>query len=202
MVESAARRPATYEDVLRAPPDKIAEVIDGDFYLSPRPAFEHAASATFLISDLNGFNRKGGGPKGPGGWWILFEPELHLGAAGAPDILVPDVAGFRRERVPALPKGPFTVLPPDFVCEVLSPSTASRDRVGKMRIYAREGVGHLWLVDPTARTVESYRLQEGRWLLLQSVAGNRTARLEPFDALEMDLERWWGETPDPPELER
>ena len=178
----------------------IAEVIDGDLHLSPRPAFEHAASATFLISDLNGFNRKPGGPSGPGGWWILFEPELHLGAG--PDILVPDVAGFRRDRVPVLPRGPFSALPPDFICEVLSPRTASRDRVAKMRIYARERVGHLWLVDPAERTVEVYRLQADRWLLLQTVAGNQPARLEPFDALEVDLERWWGETPDPPELEK
>lgn len=202
MAESTARRLATYEDVLRAPENLIAEVIDGDLYLSPRPAIQHSAATTVLSSDLAGFHRKSGGPGGPGGWWILFEPELHLGPAEHPDILVPDVAGFRREHLPTLPQAACFTLAPDFVCEVLSPRTASRDRVAKMRIYAREGVGHLWLVDPIERTVECYRLQGGHWLLLQTVAGNRTARLEPFEAVEVDLERWWGETPDPIDLEK
>lgn len=190
----SGRKIATYEDVLRAPEHQVAEVLDGELFLSPRPRGEHAAAATAVTAALfQGFARKSGGPGGPGGWWILFEPELHLGA----DVLVPDIAGWRRERLPAGPQGAFFTVPPDFVAEVLSPATAARDRSVKMRIYARAGVRHLWLIDPDARFVEVFRLEHGRWVRVDVATGNTLARLEPFEAAELELQRWWAETPAP-----
>jgi Uma2 family endonuclease len=189
------KREATYEDVLRAPPDRIAEVLAGELVLTPRPTLEHSGIATCLNGDLDPFNRKPGGPRGPGGWWILVEPELHLQR----DIVVPDVCGWRRERMRQAPRGPYAELPPDWVCEVLSPRTAGRDRMVKMAIYSREQVGHVWLVDPASRTVEVFRLQGEKWILAQTAVGSASARLEPFGDVELDLFRWWGETPDPPQ---
>lgn len=141
------------------------------------------------------FHRRAGGPGGPGGWWIYFEPEVHLAA----DVIVPDAAGWLRERMTEAWPGPYATLPPDWICEVISPSSASRDRVAKMRIYACEKVPWVWLVDPLARTVEVYRLEAERWVQIRTVFGSVPARPEPFEAVELDLSRWWGETPDPPQ---
>ena len=131
--------------------------------------------------------RRPGGPGGPGGWWILYEPELHLGA----DVLVPDLAGWRHERMPAIPNAPYVELAPDWVCEVLSPTTGRIDRIRKMPIYAREQVAHLWLVDPGLRTLEIYRLEAQRWVVVATHGGDEVVRAEPFDAVEIDLGRWW-----------
>jgi Uma2 family endonuclease len=128
--------------------------------------------------------REGGGP---GGWWILFEPELHLG----PDILVPDLAGWRRERLPVLRNVPYFELAPDWVCEVLSTTTARIDRVRKKPLYARERVSHLWLVDPVVRTLEVYRLDGGQWVDAGAYGGTESVRAEPFAAIEMDMGQWW-----------
>ena len=148
---------------------------------SPRPAPRHADAGSGLGGVLrNPFDR---GRGGPGGWRILFEPELHLRA----DVLVPDLAGWRRERLPSLPSEAYFSLPPDWVCEVLSPSTASVDRVKKLAIYAREQVAHAWLVDPIARTLEVLRLEQGRWSIVSSFADFAVVRAEPFDAIELDL---------------
>ncbi|MHB8877588.1 MAG: Uma2 family endonuclease, partial [Myxococcaceae bacterium] len=129
------------------------------------------------------------GSGGPGGWWILDEPELHL----AKDILVPDLAGWSRARLPRppAPSEPFLTLAPDWICEVLSPSTASLDRVMKKHVYAREGVSHLWFIDPLARTLEVLRLTEGRWVEVDSYAGDARVRAEPFEAVELDLSLLW-----------
>ena len=129
------------------------------------------------------------GLNGPGGWWILDEPELHLGE----DILVPDLAGWRRERLPTIPDQAAFTLAPDWVCEVLSPSTGMRDRAYKMPIYAREGVEHVWLVDPHLRTLEVFRRQELGWLLLAVYAEDAVVRAEPFEAVDLDLLTLWGE---------
>ncbi len=137
------------------------------------------------------FDRPPGGPGGPGGWWILFEPELHFGN----DVLVPDLAGWRRERMSRLPSTVAFELAPDWVCEVISPSTAPLDRGKKMDAYGRAGVGFLWLVDPLARTLEVFRLENGRWTRLAAHTGAACVRAEPFDALELDLGRWWLEEP-------
>ena len=180
--------PATYQDVLDAPPHKVAEVLDGELYLGPRPASPHARSSSLIGVDVGGpFDRKPGGSSGPGGWWILDEPELHLG----PHVVVPDLAGWRRERMPVFPAVASFDLPPDWVCEVLSPSTCRIDRVLKTRIYAEHGVPWLWLVDPLAQSLEVLELRDGYWSFVQAFAGNETVRAKPFDAVELEMERWW-----------
>lgn len=180
------RRPATYEDLLAAPDHLVAEILDGELHATPRPTLPHAIASSRLGGDLIGPFDRGRG--GPGGWWILDEPELHLGA----DIIVPDVAGWRRTRLQEIPREPYLTLAPDWVCETLSPSTESLDRGKKLRAYAREEVGHLWLVNPTSETLEVYRLERGHWLLLETHAGDVAVRIEPFDAIDLELWRLWG----------
>ena len=133
------------------------------------------------------FDRGVGDPPGPGGWWVLLEPELHLGD----DVVVPDWAGWKRERLPVLPDTAAFTNAPDWVCEVISPSTGRIDRSRKMWIYARAGVSHLWLVDPLLETLETYHLETGRWVVLGTYAGHDTVRAEPFDAVEIALAHWW-----------
>jgi Uma2 family endonuclease len=181
-----ARRPARYEDLFALPENLVGEILGGELYTHPRPAPRHARAYSALGGNLGGaFDW---GSSGPGGWWILDEPELHLGA----DILVPDLAGWRRERLPALPETAWFELAPDWVCEILSPSTARTDRAIKMPLYAREGVPYLWLVDPDARTLEVYHLQEkGRWLLLTTLQENDIVAQPPFAAVGFALDRLW-----------
>ncbi|MGH7819713.1 MAG: Uma2 family endonuclease [Candidatus Binatia bacterium] len=183
-----AKRAATYEDLCKVPEHLVAEIIDGELITSPRPASPHALAASGIGSDLwTRFNRPPGDPESPGGWWILHEPELHLG----PDVIVPDLAGWRRERMPSLPNVAAFTLAPDWACEVVSPSTGWIDRGRKMRIYAREGVRHLWMVDPIARTVEVYRLEGDRWIVAATHGGAGPMRAEPFAEVELDVSRWW-----------
>lgn len=185
---STPRRRATYEDLMKVPEHMVAEIIDGELVVSPRPASPHAHASSVLGGELNGaFHRPPGDPKGPGGWWILDEPELHLG----PDVIVPDLAGWRRERLPVLPNTAAFTLPPDWVCEVASPTTAVIDRSRKMRIYARERVPHLWIVEPLARTLEVYQLEGERWIVASMHGGSEPARVAPFEAIDLDLGRWW-----------
>ena len=171
---------------MTVPDHLVAEILDGQLYTTPRPALPHALTTSRLGSDLGGAFDRGRG--GPGGWWILDEPELHLGQ----DIVVPDLAAWRRDRLPEVPRAPHLTLAPDWACEVLSASTESLDRGKKLRIYAREGVGHLWLINPDTETVEVFRRDEARWLLLDTYVGDMAARLEPFDAIELELWRLWG----------
>ena len=185
---STARRRATYDDLVNVPDTKVAEIIDGELIVSPRPAIPHAHAGSVMGADLIGaFHRPPGDPKGPGGWWLLNEPELHFGS----DVIVPDQAGWRRERIPQLPNVAALTVAPDWVCEVLSPSTGRIDRSRKMRIYAREGVGHLGLVEPLLRTIEVYRLEHERWIVVSVHGGAEAARLEPFEAIELEVGRWW-----------
>jgi Uma2 family endonuclease len=182
-----AQRQATYTDLLKVPDIRVAEILDGELFTFPRPASPHAQASSVLRGTLDPFARRIGGPGGPGGWWILFEPELHFGA----DILVPDLAGWRRERMPVLANVAYFELAPDWVCEVISPSTARVDRVRKVPAYAREGVSHLWLVDPLQQTLEVFRLEGRHWVLVSTHGGAETVRAEPFEALELDMDRWW-----------
>jgi len=184
---SAPKRRATYEDLMQVPDHKVAEIVDGELFVSPRPASPHAFAASALGQDLGPYSRQPEAPGFPGGWWILFEPELHFAA----DVLVPDLAGWRHARMPRVPNVPAFTLAPDWVCEVISPSTGRLDRSRKMGVYARERVGHLWIVDPLARTVEIYRLDAARWLVAGAYGGSETMRAEPFDTLAIDLGRWW-----------
>jgi Uma2 family endonuclease len=188
---SASKRRATYEDLMQVPDHLVAEIIDGELIASPRPASPHAWTSSALGVDLGPFNRRPGSPAGPGGWWILNEPELHFGE----DVLVPDLAAWRHERMPAIPNAAFFTLAPDWICEVVSPSTGRIDRSRKMTVYAREGIPHLWFVDPLANTLETYRLAEGRWMVASTHGGNETVHAEPFEAIALDLQRWWLEMP-------
>jgi Uma2 family endonuclease len=183
--EREAMKRATYEDVLNAPEHKVAEILDGELFLSPRPALRHAFAALTLAGVLN--EPFGRGRGGPGGWRLLFEPELHLGQ----HVVVPDLAGWRRERLPAVPEAPWLSLAPDWVCEVLSPSTARIDRGRKLRIYAEAGVGHLWFLDPIEQTLEVLRLREGAWTIVDVHTGAAAVRAEPFDAVELELGELW-----------
>jgi Uma2 family endonuclease len=182
-----ARKRAAYEDVLAAPAHLVAEVLDGTLYTSPRPATPHALAQSALGEELGPpFKR---GKHGPGGWMILFEPELHLGAE--PDIVVPDLGGWRRERLGEVPNAPYLTLAPDWACEVVSPSTEDIDRAEKLPIYAREHVGHVWLVDPLVKTLEFFRLDGTSYRMIRTWRGNASVRAEPFDAIELDLGILW-----------
>ena len=190
MVQSAAHRHhptrrATYQDVLDAPAHQVAEVLDGTLYTHPRPAPPHAVATSRLGGELTGPFDRGRG--GPGGWWIIDEPELHLGE----DILVPDLAGWRRERMPELPDTPYFALAPDWACEVLSNSTRRVDLHEKRPVYAREGVGHLWLVDPADRTLEVFELHDGQWLLIANAKDDESVSVRPFDAITFNLGDLW-----------
>lgn len=187
MGDPAPRR-ATYQDVLDAPRNKVAEIIHGALRLSPRPAKAHTAAATTLGEELGPPFRRGRG--GPGGWIILDEPELHLG----PDILVPDLAGWRRERLPYLTdEEPFFTLAPDWLCEVLSPSTHKTDRAEKLPLYAQAGVKHAWLVDPLVHTLEVLRLETDKWLIVGVWKDDARVRAEPFEAFELELSVLWAD---------
>ena len=180
-------RPATYDDLAKLSDTLVAEIVNGELHASPRPAPPHTVAASVLGGRLAPPFHEGRG--GPGGWWILLEPELHL----AGDVLVPDWAGWRRGRMPRLPHTAYFPLAPDWICEVLSPSTSRLDRAQKLAIYAREGVGHAWLVDPDARTLEVLRLENGRWTILATHAGAEVVRAEPFAEIEIDLQALWAD---------
>lgn len=194
MAADPAKRTASYEDVLAAPEHQVAEVLAGELYTSPRPAAPHAVAAITLGEELGPPFKRGRG--GPGGWLLLFEPELHLGS----DILVPDLAGWRRERMPLAPNAAYFTLAPDWVCEVMSPSTRRIDRVLKLPIYAREGVPFVWLVEPLDRTLEVYALKDGHYSLLATHSEDERIRAVPFDAIELELGLLWADverTPTP-----
>lgn len=179
------RRPATYEDLFDLPEHLVGEILHGQLITQPRPGPRHARSASVVGAELMGPYDKGHG--GPGGWWILDEPELHLGS----HILVPDLAGWRRERMPVFPETAYFTLAPDWVCEVLSPGTARVDRVVKMPIYAEQGVEWIWLVDPDQRTLEVYRLLQGHWLLEQTAQQNDAVTAPPFAEHRFSLADLW-----------
>jgi len=189
LMSQGARRIATYEDVLNAPEHQVAEVLDGELYLNPRPAKRHARSASRLGARLvrdfeDGIDDAGGG------WVVIYEPELHLG----PDILVPDLAAWRIERYPGdNDDGAYYEVAPDFVCEILSPGTARVDRIKKVPIYAREGVPFVWLVDPKVRTIEVLRLTGARYELVVTAGGDEGPfTLVPFDSVALPASAFWG----------
>jgi len=190
MGHPAPHRPATYDDILALPEGVVGEIIEGELHVNPRPAPPHVWSGTRLVTLLDG--PFGIGLGGPGGWIILAEPEIQFGAS----TLVPDLAAWRSERLPVLPRvGPLRITP-DWICEVLSPGTERTDRLHKLRIYAAHRVGHVWLVNPTLRTLEIFQLQTGSYLLLNVFAGDDLIRAEPFDAVELPLQHVWGPTDD------
>ena len=176
---------ATYQDVMDVPPNMVAEIVEGKLYTNPRPSPPHGIATSMLGISIGQPFFKGVG--GPGGWWILDEPELHLDE----DILVPDIAGWRRERMPEAPITSYYTLPPDWVCEVLSPSTRKLDLGSKRAVYARARVSYLWLVDPEARSLEAFVLRGTEWVLIDTLFDNASVSLPPFDAVSFDLGDLW-----------
>lgn len=183
------RARATYDDVIAAPEHMVAELIDGELFTSPRPGAPHARFASAIAMDLGPAYDRGRG--GPGGWWILFEPELHF----QENVLVPDLAGWRRERMPQLPKDHIFSIVPDWICEVTSPSSGRLDRLKKMPIYKREGVAWAWIVDPEQQMLEVFHGEPNGWRLVATHGENEAVRIEPFDAIEIDLGSIWGPPP-------
>lgn len=182
----AVKKQASYEDLFDLPDNMVGEIIDGELIATPRPSRKHSVATSVLGAEiLPPYQFRRGG--GPGGWMILFEPEISIG----PNILVPDLAGWRKERFPASEETNWISVAPDWACEVLSPKTVGLDKVRKMPIYARHGIGHLWLVDPASQTLDVFRLESGRWLLLGSFCQNDMVRAEPFQEIEIELGNLW-----------
>lgn len=185
MRESAPQK-AVYEDLFALPENTTGQIIDGELIATPRPSRRHALAATVLGSRVTSSYYLGGG-SGPGGWIILMEPEIRLGD----NFVVPDLSGWKRERFPPDEEENWISVPPDWVCDVLSPNTHRVDKIQKMPLYARHGVRHLWLVDPGAKTLDAFRLESGRWVVLGTFAEADIVRAEPFEELEIDLEHLW-----------
>ena len=174
---------ATYDDLLALPEHETGELIHGNLYAQARPSGKHGLAAGALQADLGFPFSFGRG--GPGGWWIIPEPEVHF--IRNTEVAVPDMGGWRRERMPDVPGDQRFEVAPDWVCEILSPSTARKDRVLKMPLYARYGVAHVWLVDPLAQTLEAFELRAGEWVLIATLSESDKVRVRPFDAIEFDL---------------
>jgi Uma2 family endonuclease len=185
MLARKTKVPATYADIEALPANMVGEILFGVLHAHPRPAPRHSRASSRLGAELvSPFDR---GRGGPGGWIILGEPELHLG----PHVVVPDIAGWRRERLPRLPETAYFETPPDWVCEVLSPSTARLDRTDKLTVYAEYKVGHCWLVDPDALTLEVFELSNGRWMLHSTYKEADTVAAPPFEAHSFSLDVLW-----------
>ena len=178
----AAHRHATYADLQAVPSHLVAEILGGTLITHPRPAPRHSYSSSELGIEIGSAFGRGRG--GPGGWIILDEPELHLGS----NVVVPDICGWRRERLPRLPETAYFELTPDWICEVLSLSTEVYDRGIKRRIYAEAGVKHLWFLDPMAKLLEVFRLEGRNWLLVGTVQAGEQVSMEPFDAISFPLD--------------
>lgn len=184
-MSEAAPKKAVYEDLYSLPENMTGQIIDGELTVTPRPSTRHSLTAMALSGKLTPPYLFGEG--GPGGWIILYENEVMLGE----NLLVPDFSGWRKERFPGIPKENWISVPPDWVCEILSPGTSGLDRVRKMPVYARYGVGFVWLIDPNDRTLEIYRLESGKWLLLAAFAQDDKVRAEPFQEIEINLSQLW-----------
>jgi Uma2 family endonuclease len=182
---TAAHKVATYQDLLALPAHVTGQLVFGVLHAHPRPALPHANAATVLTEALGPPFRRGRG--GPGGWLILYEPELHLGD----DVVVPDLAGWRKEQLAELPREASITKAPSWVCEVLSPSTASFDRGDKLKLWARERVAHVWFVDPEAKLLEILALDGPTYRIVDGHAGDVKVRAVPFDAIELELGALW-----------
>jgi Uma2 family endonuclease len=177
-----------YDRLLALPPNLTGEIIDGELYTQPRPAGRHGMAEGALAIRIGAPFQFGDGG-GPGGWWIIPEPELHFVRDTV--VVVPDLAGWRRERMPAVPDDHRFEVVPDWVCEILSPSTLQKDRARKLPLYARYGVAHAWLVDPLARTLEAFALREDGWLLIATLKDDDPVKVPPFDAVGFSLADLW-----------
>ena len=185
-MSDAAPRFAIYEDLLRLPDDVRAEVLAGQIVTAPAPLPKHSRAQRALGRFIGGPFDDDDGRGGPGGWWIFVEVDI---AFGLHDIVRPDLAGWRRERLVAPGELRPISIRPDWVCEVLSPSTAARDKVQKRKLYAEHGVPHYWIIDVDARTLEAFSLEGGRWLLTGSYDEHDAASIPPFQAIELEIGR-------------
>lgn len=176
-----------YEELLALPETLVGEILGGQLKIQPRPSGPHGMAEFALGVEIGTPFGKGRG--GPGGWWILIEPEIHF--QRDTEVAVSDLAGWRRERMPALSQGHRYEVVPDWVCEILSPGTAKKDRALKLPLYARYGVAHAWLVDPLQRTLEAYELREGLWTLLGTLRDEEPVSLPPFQAISFSLAELW-----------
>lgn len=179
------KRLATYADIEALPEHKVSEIVDGELFVSPRPA-THLALAKAGVGGLL-IAKFGFADGGPGGWWMLFEPEVHLEG----NVVVPDLAGWRRDRLPTIPDEAYFVLAPDFVCELVSPTTGRLDRARKVPLYARQGVEFVWLVDADQRTVEVLHLVDGHYQIVQVSSEDQIMRAPPFEVADLPLSRLW-----------
>ena len=174
-----------YKELEDLPPNMVGQIINGSLHANPRPSGPHGLAASTLGMDVGTPYDRGRG--GPGGWWIIDEPELHM----EQQVLVPDITGWRHTTLPAIPQDHRFTVAPDWVCEVLSPSTSRVDRVEKMPIYAVYGVEYLWLVDPAEKTLETFTLIDGKWTLTRSYKDDDKMAVEPFEAAEISLGDLW-----------
>lgn len=178
--------PATYADIEALPPNMVGEIIYGALHAHPRPAPKHGLAAGQLQFEIEGpFGRRRGG--GPGGWTFIVEPELHLG----PHVVVPDIGGWRNERLTPFPQTPYIETPPDWLAEILSPSTQAIDRTDKLSVYAEFGVKHCWYVDPIARTLEVFELSGAKWLLAAAFKDDAPVTAPPFEVHTFHLDVLW-----------
>jgi Uma2 family endonuclease len=182
-----AKKEATYDDLYRIPEHMTGQIIDGELIVTPRPAWRHSRAASSLTGEILPTYQFGRG--GPGGWIIVGEPEIHFGN----NVIVPDLAGWRRERIFIHPDEHRITVIPDWVCEILSPSTARIVKVKKMRIFAQYEVPFAWIIDPAQLTLEVLRLESGKWLIQGVYAENEKVRAEPFEEVEIDLANLWSE---------
>jgi len=186
---NAILKPTLYEQLLTLPEHVTGEILNGELYAMPRPSGKHGWAASALSIDLGSpfsYGRNGG----PGGWRIVAGPEVHF--IRDVEVVVPDLAGWRRERLPNLPEDQRFEVVPDWVCEILSPSTAQKDRVVKLPLYARYGIPYVWIVDPLAQILEAFELQQGRWTLIATLKDDDKVAVPPFDAVEFSLADLWG----------
>lgn len=180
-----AKKQATYDDLYHIPENMTGEIIDGELIVSPRPTTRHNEAVSSLGAELIFPFRFGRG--GPGGWIIHVEPEVHFGT----NVIVPVLAGWRRERFTTPPDEHRITVPPNWVCEILSPSSARTDRIKKMRIFADHKVPHAWIIDPVIMTLEVFKLESGKWTIQGLHEGKERVRAEPFEEVEIDLANLW-----------
>ncbi|MGO9017319.1 MAG: Uma2 family endonuclease [Syntrophobacteraceae bacterium] len=185
-MSEAAKKKAGYNDLYGIPENMTGEIINGELIVTPRPSPKHVYTASALDKKIGSPYQFGEGG-GPGGWIILVEPEVKFGE----DVVVPDLAGWKKERYPKTGETNWISITPDWACEVLSPGTLRVDRVKKMPLYSRYGVPHFWLVDPVAKILEVFRLESGRWSLLGAFSEDEKVRVEPFQEIEIDLSVLW-----------
>ena len=193
-MSAPARKPATEADFFAIPEhERWHELYDGQVVERAAPSGEHSNAQSGVISVIKPrYQRRGGGPEGPGGWWIYSEAEIRLSPT---KIVRPDVSGWRRERCPEAPRGVVIELRPDWVCEVVSPSNASEDMVRKLNLYREAGISHYWTVELRDELLTAHRLREGAWMIALRAERHEIVRAEPFDAIDFPVGVLFGDDP-------